>query len=295
MKTKYILPLLLMMVVFSACGGAVSNCGCEAANCEGAVSNVDGTAPDNAGIVSNDGNAVSGDDGAVSNTDGAASDDAGVVSDYWGEWIKDVPHGAFEQADSETFAWEQNGYSVEIEIEKWTAARGSSEYIMHPASDEIPLPLLQPSDCVIPFVLTAKTTTKDSDFTTSFNFNANTFSVGGYTYPRLSGCELSRFEDTVENMTKNFDSFTESNTKEYRQEHIPYYHRMLWAGIGGHFSDTKPGDEQVFLGCYVINDYYSPEFPNGNLELFPAGSAVMRVAVSGDPAQRSEQIELVMH
>jgi len=281
MKTKYILPVLLMLVVFSACGGKAANCGCEAATCEGAVSN--------------NGNVVSNNEGVVSNTNGAVSDDAGKTPDYWGEWIKDVPHGSFEQADGETFAWEQNGYSVEIEIEKWTAARGSNEYIMHPASDEIPLPLLQPSDCVIPFVLTAKTTTKDSDFTTSFYFNANTFYVGSFTFPQLSGCELSRFEDVVGNITRTFDNFAESNTREYRQEQMPYYHQQMWHSLGGHFSDTKPGDEQVFLGCYVINDYYSPEFPNGDLELFPAGSAVLRVSVSGDPAQEYKQIELVMH
>ena len=294
MKAKHILPLLLVMAAFTACGGAASKCGCDAASCKCAV-------PGDAGIVSSDGNAVLGDAGAVSDIHGAASGNTGETTDYWGEWIKDVPHSAFEQAGSETFAWEQNGYSVEIEIEKWTAARGSSEYIMHPASDEIPLPLLQPSDCVIPFVLTAKTTTKDNDFTTSFGLNTNAYRyfgsnyVGSYTLPQLSGCELSRFEDAVDNMTKSFDSWAESNTKEYRQEHIPYYHRMLWAGIGGQFSDTKSGDEQVFLGCYVIHDYYSPEFPDGNLEMFPAGSAVMRVSVGGDPAQEYEQIELVMH
>jgi len=278
MKIKQILPLLLIMVIFTACRGEVINCGCEASNCAGSISNSDGNAP---------------------NPESNTSNQEGNTSGYWGEWIKDVPHGEFERTDSETLVWEHNGYSVEFEIEKWTAARGSSEYIMHPASDEIPLPLLQPSDCVIPFVLTARTTTKDSDFTTDFTFNISASLYNGtYNYPKLFRCGPPHFEDTVERLTNYFDNLPPQPTVVVNhQEIMSQHHRQMWrqGSSSDTFPETKQGDEQIFLGCYVINNYYSPEFPDGNLELFPSGSAMLRVSINGDPVQGYEELEVVMY
>ena len=273
MITKRILPLFLIMVIFTACGSKVSNCECETTNYDGKASNYGGEA---------------------SNYESEVSNHESEVSNYWEELIKDVPKGAFEQTDSEIFVWEQNGYSVEIELDKWFPNRGSNEYILHPASDEILLPLLKPSDGVIPFVLTAKTTTKDSDFTTNFSFSVETRGRA-----QLFSCSQSRFEDTLERLTREFDGLpAERNTKEYRQERMPPYLNLMSSGIiVDSFSETKLGDEQVLYGCYVINNYYSPEFPDGNFERFPGGSDIMYLRMQGDPVQEypPELVDVVMH
>ena len=245
MKTKCMLPLLLMMLIFfTACGGGTSN--------------------------------------------------------YWKDWIKDVPNGGFEQTDSEIFVMEQNGYSIEFTLEKWLATRGSSEYVLHPANSEIPLPLLKSSDCVIPFVLTAKTATKDSSFETNYYLSvyAVAYTEHGVTANHHAyssyGCGLSQFEVRVEDLTRYFDG-TKPHEKGFVQELMPQWHNQMWPqSFSGNFSETKIGDEQVIFGCYVIKDYYSPEFPDGNLALFPDGYAMMRVLMGTTTAQVAEEFDVVM-
>ena len=226
-----------------------------------------------------------------------------VSSNYWKDWIKDVPQGKFEQADSENFTLEQNGYLIECTLDKWGATRGSSEYLMHPASSEIPLPLLKPSDCVIPFMLTVKTATKDTSLTTDFYFGAYAIKYNAEydSYvpdPSYSvyGCELSRFESTVEYMTKYFDDIKSDTDDKLIQELLPQYHVQVWPqSISDNYSDTMLGDEQVVIGCYVINGYYSPEFPEGNLEKFPDNYALMRVSMKTPNTHITEEIDVVVH
>jgi len=223
-------------------------------------------------------------------------------SNYWENWIKNVPKGEFEQADSESFIFEQNGYSVEVTIEKWLVARASSEYVLHPASNEIPMPLLQSSDGVIPFVLTAKTVTNDSSFVTDYHLSAYATvydteydSYASHSFYLSYACGLSQFEVTVEDLTERFDSMKPHIDEGYIQEIMPQWHSQMWpTAFSGNFSETKFGDEQVVLGCYVLKNYYSPEFPDGNFEVFPSDSAVLRILMRADTTQREEQFNIVV-
>ena len=284
MKTKCFVPLILCMcIVLAACNATpngaagqadgLAACGCACSDC-----------------VANQGKAMPNDERAQ------------TEESYWGGWIKDVPHGAFTQADSETFVWEKDGYSVAFTLDKWAESRGSSEYVLHPASNEIPLPLLQASDCVIPFVLTAKTTTKDSAFSTDYNLSGYTHvdnvNNANYYSPRLYGCELSRFETEVESYTENIDSMKLSGDvdENFIQNWMMQLHQNAFSqSIGVNASQTKPGDEQVVLGCYVINNYYSPAFPDGNLEAFPKGSGMMRISLYSSSPQSNENFDIIMY
>ena len=293
MKTKRILSLLLVMLIFLAsCGDASSN-----------------HEEDRADDVPGSGFEQTGNDNPASEQD---RHQIAELSDYWEYLVKDASSGGFEQADSESFVFEQDGYVIEITLDKWVAARGSSEYVFHPASDEIPLPLLKPSDCVIPFVLTAKTATDDTAFTTDFQLSAHSLEYKdeyGYMYAsssyRLYGCELSLFESAVELYTENLDNMklnydiddlTSYEGRNLIQEHMSNaYQQAWWQTINNNFSGTKLGDGQIILGCYVINDYYSPKFPDGNLELFPRDSAAMRVQVVINNSWPAEETDVVMH
>ena len=172
---------------------------------------------------------------------------------------------------------------------------------------------MKPSDCVIPFVLKVKTMTEDTAFTTDFRLMAN---VRSYTdvqlmpnahYYGANYCELSRFEDTVETYTKmidddkninsGIDDSASSNGRNLVQERMSSVHSLAWGSFfENDYSNTKRGDEQIVIGCYVINDYYSPKFPDGNLELFPSGSAVISVRVMiNNNVQNLEEISIVMN
>jgi len=277
MKTKQFLPILILvaLIFLTSCGESQA---------------VDG-------LNSNDGQIRSG-DLTSELEDGLLAEEAS--SNYWDDWVKDMPSGSFEKAGSENFVFEEDGYIMELTLDKWAATRGSSEYVLHPASNRIPLPLLKPSDCVIPFVLKAKTATEDTAFTTDFRLLARVSRYGAYY------CELSRFEETVEtnakmiddekNLNSGIDDFTSYNGRNLIHERMLSVHSSAW---GSHFendySETKRGDEQVIIGCYVINDYYSPKFPDGNLESFPSGSAVVSVRVMmNNNAQSLEEIAVVM-
>ena len=290
MINKRIFPLLLiMLIVLSSCGAASEKASSAAAS-EAPAATSEAPSPPAATTVFTSPAAAA----AAMTSSGAAS------TDYWGDWVKDVPSGNFEQAGSEIFTLEQNGYAIEFTLDKWAATRGSGEYVLHPASSEIPLPLLKPSDCVIPFVLTAKTATKDTSFTTDFHFYTqailhdtqyNTY-VSNYLYSN-NGCSLSRFEEIVENFSSYLDSI--EATPEMVKEFMPQYHRDMWqGGISGNYYETKLGDEQVFIGCYVINNYYSPEFPNGNLDLFPKDCAFLRVSMKTPAGARSEEVDILI-
>ena len=277
MKTKRFLSLLLLMLIFLAsCGEASPN------HEEDHVLNgdIEQTGSENLPLEQGNGYLVE---------EAAAS--------YWEYWVKDVSSGGFKQASSESFVFENDGYVIELTLDKWAATRGSSEYVLHPAGNGMPLPQLKPSDCVIPFVITAKTATEDIAFTTDFSLIAIA-SRGVYHF------EPSSFESAVESQTKllndmklnsNIDDLASHNGENLIQEYMSRVpSQTWWLGFSESYSETKLGDEQVIIGYYVINDYYSPKFPDGNLELFPSGSAMMYVQVWINSNLNEKYVESVM-
>ena len=219
---------------------------------------------------------------------------------YWEKWINNIPDGQFEKADSESFVLEQGGFSVEFTVDKWVGTRGTGGYVLHPAGNQV-IREQKTSDCVIPFVITTTTTTKDSSFMTDYTFSVasldryrdmtNAMSDESYIAAwnaltrfgnnvQISTCNMSMFEaeqkrneeylEGLDKRAKSDDRLIEDLVS--RSVLVPWY-----SYGGGRFSETKTGDTQTVLGYYVIPDYYSPDFPNGNVDMLPEIGAMLWV------------------
>ena len=218
---------------------------------------------------------------------------------YWEKWINNIPDGQFEKADSESFVLEQGGFSVEFTVDKWVGTRGTGGYVLHPFGNQV-IREQKTSDCVIPFVITTTTTTKDSSFMTDYTFSLwaqerdhDTLdamsdearrALSDFTRNvQISSCNMSMFEAEQ----KRNEEYLEGLDKRAKSDDrliedlvsgsvlVPWY--SYGGGGGGRFSETQTGDTQTVLGYYVIPDYYSPDFPNGNVDMLPEIGAMLWV------------------
>jgi hypothetical protein len=152
-------------------------------------------------------------------------------------------------------ATDNNGYTRRHAVESWIGVRGTDQQMQHPANPSLLIPPIGSNNVVIPFVVSVTDTTKDNSFSRGLHF------YSGYLHTSYFSCYISTDGKTWEDANRGD------------------------AGGGQIWSqdNTQFGDTISFYGYYVLNNFFSPNYPDGNLEMLreTPTSSLLRVCLAG--------------
>ena len=129
-----------------------------------------------------------------------------------------------------------NGYSLKIQVKPYPSYKGTDSALAHPGKTDVSIPAAPNTSIIIPFQVTFTNTTPSSEYTSDFSFNIggtkNSFNLLVHKYVGGSW-ELQRMGET--------------NSRIWR--------------------DTTAGFTSTVLGYVEITNYYSPNYPDGNVDM----------------------------
>ena len=132
---------------------------------------------------------------------------------------------------------DQAGYSATLTLESWVGQRGTGQPMTHPVDPSILIPSAEQTAAVIPFYVTLKNTTKDSSFKNDMYFYASTGNYNGNSsmYLSVDGTWVDQLPtDAMPKGRITYDSIT--------------------------------NDLMSFPGFYIIENFFSPSYPNGDFQ-----------------------------
>jgi hypothetical protein len=172
--------------------------------------------------------------GAISTSGSAIEESGSMESQQTGpESTDETLEKIFEQGESQMFVVEKDGYSLQVQVNTWEGVQGTGEAWEHPGDENIMLPAVSKSDCIIPFEVNMLVGDTEGDFDTSFHIGVGGgFKGGGVILEGWKGGSWS-------NVAKS----------------------GLW--------EDSPGGTRITKKEYLlIQNYYSPTHPNGDTNRF---------------------------
>lgn len=187
-------------------------------------------------------------------------------------WMQNAVNVDFIENESKTILKEKEGYSCEAFIQTWEGLRGQENFVVHPANKNVAIPIQKTTDMIIPFSITLKCTTSDISFTTDTVIDLTSSWDNGilfFTDDKTIAESKNKIKEHVNNGSESFGySITDLWTDETYGSGA-----RAWKGIIGErsifYGKLKKDELKKIYGYYILYDYFSPAYPDGNEILFP--------------------------